>query len=123
MDLFSIVAAFTSIENIGKLVNIGNFLAFVLVCMAVWQMRIVSPDTPRTFRLKNLPLVASLGILFNLGLMFGLHWENWLRLGVWLMIGFAIYFLMGKGAVNWVKTPLRQQLAHYQTKQWLMANG
>ena len=78
MDLFSIVAAFTSIENIGKLVNIGNFLAFVLVCMAVWQMRIVSPDTPRTFRLKNLPLVASLGIL---------------RLALWITLTLLAMFL------------------------------
>jgi Zn finger protein HypA/HybF involved in hydrogenase expression len=32
------------------------------------------------------------GILLCLLLMFSLPWENWVRLGVWLAIGFIIYF-------------------------------
>jgi APA family basic amino acid/polyamine antiporter len=42
------------------------------------------------------PLIPILGILICLLLMFSLPAENWLRLGIWLVIGFAIYFGYGR---------------------------
>jgi hypothetical protein len=42
------------------------------------------------------PLVPLAGMLMNLAMMFSLGWENWLRLVVWLAIGFAIYFGYGR---------------------------
>ena len=36
------------------------------------------------------------GIVINLTMMFSLGWHNWLRLGVWLLIGFCIYFGYGQ---------------------------
>jgi APA family basic amino acid/polyamine antiporter len=41
-------------------------------------------------------VVPILGILTNCALMYSLGWSNWLRLGVWLVIGQAIYFLYGR---------------------------
>ena len=43
-----------------------------------------------------MPAVPILGVLFCLVLMFSLPPENWLRLFVWLAIGFAIYFGYGR---------------------------
>jgi len=40
--------------------------------------------------------VPALGIVFCLLLMFSLPVENWVRLVVWLLIGFAIYFSYGR---------------------------
>ena len=51
---------------------------------------------PRPFRCPLVPLVPILGIAFCLLLMFSLPVENWLRLIIWLLIGFAIYFSYGR---------------------------
>ena len=42
------------------------------------------------------PLVPLLGIVFCLLLMFSLPPENWLRLVIWLLLGFAVYFGYGR---------------------------
>jgi basic amino acid/polyamine antiporter, APA family len=78
------------------LVNIGTLLAFVIVCSAVLIMRRTHPNAQRPFRAPLVPLIPILGILTCLLLMFSLPAENWLRLGVWLLIGFAIYFGYGR---------------------------
>jgi basic amino acid/polyamine antiporter, APA family len=92
----SLVSAFTPISVIAELVNIGTLLAFVLVCGAVWLMRIKEPDRPRPFRTPWLPVVATLGILSNIMIMLGLEAINWLRLIIWLGIGFIVYFAYGR---------------------------
>jgi basic amino acid/polyamine antiporter, APA family len=38
------------------------------------------------------PLIPILGIVFCLLLMFSLPVDNWLRLILWLLLGFAVYF-------------------------------
>ncbi|HXG94879.1 MAG TPA: amino acid permease [Blastocatellia bacterium] len=78
------------------LVNIGTLLAFVIVCSAVIIMRRTHPEAERPFRAPFVPLIPILGVLTCLLLMFSLPAENWLRLGVWLLIGFAIYFGYGR---------------------------
>jgi APA family basic amino acid/polyamine antiporter len=91
----ALVASITPIETIAKLVNIGTLFAFTMVCIAVWRMRYKEPLIHRPFRVPFLPVIASLGILFNVGLMFSLEWENWVRLLVWLLAGLLVYFLYG----------------------------
>jgi APA family basic amino acid/polyamine antiporter len=59
-------------------------------------MRRTHPDAERPFRTPFVPLVPILGILICLLLMFSLPSENWLRLGIWLLIGFVIYFLYSR---------------------------
>jgi APA family basic amino acid/polyamine antiporter len=40
--------------------------------------------------------VPILGIAVNFALMYSLGRSNWLRLGIWLVIGQAVYFLYGR---------------------------
>lgn len=91
-----ILAALLPLRVLTELVNIGTLLAFVIVSLAVLVMRRTHPDAHRPFRCPLVPLVPILGIAFCLLLMFSLPWVNWLRLGVWLLIGFAIYFAYGR---------------------------
>jgi len=42
------------------------------------------------------PLFPILGIVVCAAMIVGLGWTNWLRLGVWLVIGLAIYFGYGR---------------------------
>jgi len=94
--IVSFVAAFTPIDSISKMVNIGTLLAFVIVCIAVWVMRKKEPTRHRPFKTPAIWFVAPMGVVFNLGMMLTLEWQNWARLLVWLLIGLAIYFLYGK---------------------------
>ena len=90
------LAAFLPLRILAELVNIGTLLAFVIVCAAVLIMRHTHPEAERPFRAPFVPLVPILGILTCLLLMFSLPAENWLRLVIWLLIGFVIYFSYGR---------------------------
>jgi APA family basic amino acid/polyamine antiporter len=104
------VAALFPLKILADLVNIGTLMAFVVVCASVIVMRRTHPDLPRPFRTPFVPLVPILGILMNLAMMFSLGWHNWLRLGVWLLIGFAIYFGYGQKRST-MRVALAQELA------------
>ena len=80
------------IGSLGQMVSIGTLLAFVIVCAAVWILRIRKPELPRPFRTPWVPVVPILGIIVSLGLMAGLNGVTWIRLVVWLIIGMVIYF-------------------------------
>ncbi len=90
--LAAIVGSITPIDDIGKMVNIGTLLAFIIVCIAVMVMRHTNPDQSRPFRTPFVPFVPILGILFNGYMMYKLGWVNWARLIGWLIIGLVIYF-------------------------------
>jgi APA family basic amino acid/polyamine antiporter len=90
------MTGFLPIDFLLHLTNIGTLLAFVIVCAAVLIMRKTHPEAERPFRCPMVPLVPILGILSCLLLMFSLPAANWWRLGVWLLIGFLIYFGYGR---------------------------
>jgi APA family basic amino acid/polyamine antiporter len=94
--LAAIVGAVTPIDDIGKMVNIGTLLAFVIVCIAVMILRRTNPAQERPFRTPWVPFVPIMGILFNGYMMYKLGWINWARLIVWLIIGLVIYFTYGR---------------------------
>src|SRR5712664_2818187 len=90
--LAAIVGSITPIDDIGKMVNIGTLLAFVIVCIAVMVLRRTNPGQARPFRTPWVPLLPILGIVSNGYMMYKLGWINWARLIVWLVIGLVIYF-------------------------------
>jgi APA family basic amino acid/polyamine antiporter len=92
----AIVGSLTPIDDIGKMVNIGTLLAFVIVCAAIMVLRRTNPGQPRPFRTPWVPLVPILGIVFNGYMMYKLGWINWARLIVWLVIGLVVYFSYGR---------------------------
>jgi basic amino acid/polyamine antiporter, APA family len=91
-----LMGALMPLRVLAELTNIGTLLAFVIVCTAVLIMRRSHPEFERPFRCPFVPLVPVLGILFCVVLMFSLPAENWLRLILWLLIGFAVYFGYGR---------------------------
>lgn len=84
------------LQLLGQLVNIGTLLAFVLVCGGVWILRSRRPELERPFRTPWVPFVPIMGILTCFGLMLTLPADTWIRLAVWLIIGFTIYFGYGR---------------------------
>jgi APA family basic amino acid/polyamine antiporter len=92
------VAAISSVANINEIVeltNIGTLFAFILVCTGVIILRRKDPSRPRAFKTPLVPLVPILGILSCLYLMLGLPRVTWIRFGVWLVVGMAVYFAYG----------------------------
>jgi APA family basic amino acid/polyamine antiporter len=94
--LAAIVGSLTPIDDIGKMVNIGTLLAFVIVCIAVMVLRNTNPGQARPFRTPWVPFVPVMGILFNGYMMYKLGWINWARLIIWLIIGLVVYFFYGR---------------------------
>src|SRR5690348_5411956 len=94
--LAAIVGSLTPIDDIGKMVNIGTLLAFVIVSIAVLVLRRTNPDLPRPFRTPWVPVVPILGVIANGFMMYKLGWVNWARLFIWLVIGLVVYFMYSR---------------------------
>ncbi len=95
LGFVGIFAAFVPGDIVGDMTSIGTLFAFILVCAGVWIMRVKNPDVPRQFKTPLVPLVPILGILVCGAMIFGLGWPNWVRLGIWMVIGIVIYFAYG----------------------------
>jgi APA family basic amino acid/polyamine antiporter len=88
----ALVAGLTPITKLGELTSIGTLLAFALVCIGVVLLRRTSPDTPRPFRTPWVPWIPALGVLTCVLQMASLPLATWERLGIWLLLGFIVYF-------------------------------
>ncbi len=88
-------AAFVPEDVVGNMTSIGTLFAFMLVSIGVWVMRVREPATPRGFRVPAVPFVSTMGVLVCGAMIFELGWTNWARLGVWLVVGLAVYFAYG----------------------------
>jgi len=89
-------AAFVPGDIVGDMTSIGTLFAFILVSIGVWVLRVRDPKAQRQFRVTAVPVVSILGVVVCGAMIFGLGWPNWTRLGVWLVVGLAIYFGYGK---------------------------
>jgi basic amino acid/polyamine antiporter, APA family len=87
----SLFAAFVPARVVGEMTSIGTLFAFILVCIGVMVLRKRMPDAPRAFRTPLVPLVPLLGIGTCFFMMAFLPLDTWIRLLVWMLIGFDIY--------------------------------
>jgi len=88
----AIVAGLLPLDLLGELISIGTLMAFAIVCLGILVLRRTRPDLPRPFRTPWVPLVPLLGVIVCVGMMFTLPPDTWLRLAIWMTIGFAVYF-------------------------------
>ena len=94
--IVGLFAAFIPGDIVGDMTSIGTLFAFILVCFSVIVLRKTEPNMKREFKTPFVPLVPILGIVVCLAMIYGLGWTNWLRLGVWLVLGLIIYFAYSK---------------------------
>ncbi len=89
------IAAFTNIDEMVDLTNIGTLFAFVLVCFGIIILRIKEPLRHRTFKVPFNPITPLLGVASCVFLMTALPSITWIRFIVWFIIGMIVYFLYG----------------------------
>ena len=92
----AVLATLIPLSVLDQMTSVGTLLAFVLVSAGVWVLRRTHPDLPRPFKTPLVPLVPILAILFSGVLIITLSPATQIRLVVWLLIGFVIYFSYGR---------------------------
>ncbi|HEY1040181.1 MAG TPA: amino acid permease [Bacteroidia bacterium] len=90
--IVGLFAAFVPGNVVGDMTSIGTLFAFILVSISVIVLRKKEPGLKREFKTPFVPYVPVAGILVCIAMIFGLGWANWLRLGIWLILGLIIYF-------------------------------
>jgi APA family basic amino acid/polyamine antiporter len=90
-----VISGILPISILGELVSIGTLLAFIIVCISVIVLRKSKPDIQRPFKTPWVPLIPILGASVCVLMMASLPIDTWIRLIVWMAIGFAIYFFYG----------------------------
>jgi APA family basic amino acid/polyamine antiporter len=88
-------AAIASLDEMADLCNIGTLSAFIIVCTGVVVLRYRDPVWPRPFKTPLVPIVPALGVIFCFYLVLGLPVTAWIRFGVWLLMGLALYYAYG----------------------------
>ncbi|WP_026713286.1 amino acid permease [Flavobacterium daejeonense] len=111
MLIVSLFAAFIPARVVGEMTSIGTLFAFILVCLGVLIMRTKMPEAPRAFRTPFVPFVPIAGVLVCLFMMVFLPLDTWIRLIVWMMIGFDLYLFYGmkNSALNQGEFSLKNQ--------------
>jgi APA family basic amino acid/polyamine antiporter len=79
------------IAKLEEMVNVGTLFAFVLVSAGVMVLRRTRPDLERGFRAPWVPVLPIASICACGWLMVNLTALTWVRFGVWLVVGAAIY--------------------------------
>ena len=90
-----VFAGILPISILGELVSIGTLLAFAIVCLSIIFLRYNKPELHRPFKTPMVPLIPILGAGICLLQMFSLPLDTWIRLVIWMAIGFVIYFTYG----------------------------
>jgi APA family basic amino acid/polyamine antiporter len=94
--IVALLAGFIPLSTLAELVNIGTLFAFVLVSIGVIILRRTRPDLERSFRVPGVPVLPILSVLACFYLMLNLPGETWIRFGVWMVLGIAVYFGYGR---------------------------
>ncbi len=113
------VAAFSNIDEMVDLTNIGTLFAFILVCIGIPILRLKDPNRPRPFRVPLGPwLLPILGAASCLGLIWYLPQASWWRFVGWMLLGLAVYTgfsysgsLIGRAMGRPTRTPLCLKVA------------
>lgn len=117
--IFSVLSAITAFlcthanfSNVLVLITFGILTFLMMTCLICLSLQ---PKTSQvlSFKVPLVPYLPGASIFINMYLMLKLPFETWIRLGVWMTIGFLIYFCYG----------LRESTEEYRMKGQKPRNG
>lgn len=94
--LVATTASVFPITKLEEMVNVGTLFAFILVSAGVVVLRRTRPDLQRGFTAPWVPLLPIAAVCACLWLMLNLTALTWIRFGIWLVAGTAIYVGYGR---------------------------
>ena len=94
--LGGLIAGLVPLSTLTDLISIGTLVAFVIVSISVIVLRRTKPDLKRGFRCPGVPVVPIIGIITCAVLIVTRDSLNFIRFGVWFVIGIIIYFLYAR---------------------------
>ena len=97
------IAGFLPLELIGRLVSIGALSSFMVVALGVLILRVTDPHAHRSFKCPLVNVTAPIAILSCGYLLYTLLIQGGFWFFIWLLLGFAVYFLYG-----YHKSPLKK---------------
>ncbi len=89
----ALIAGLFPLPMIIDLCNIGTLFAFILVSIGVILLRKTRPEVERKFKTPGVPFTPLITVAFCFYLMASLPKVTWIRFGIWLLAGLAIYFM------------------------------
>ncbi|MDF9278898.1 amino acid permease [Arthrobacter sp. EH-1B-1] len=92
----ALLAGFTEVELLAEMINIGTLSAFVTVSLGIVVLRKKRPDLKPSFRVPFGKVIPILSAILCVYLMLNLATVTWVFFGIWLVVGFAIYFAYGQ---------------------------
>ena len=95
--IVAVAAAFFPVGQLADIANAGTLYAFLMVAIAVWQLRRLDPGRKRAFRVPAVGLVALLTVLGCVFLFANLPIQAILVLPIWTAIGVVFYMAYGYG--------------------------
>jgi len=112
MGVVGLFAAFAPLSLVGQLTSIGTLLAFTVVCLSVIILRHTHPELNRPFRTPWVPVIPLAGMFICIVMMLSLNEATWIRLMVWLLIGFIVYFAYSRHNSHLAKLEESKELSH-----------
>ncbi|MGC1183187.1 amino acid permease [Legionella sp.] len=94
--LMVLLAAFTPIDVLAELVNVGTLFAFTVVCAGVVYLRYTQPNIHRPFKAPGMPYIAILGMFGCFYLLIHLPWITLIRFVVWMVSGLIVYVIYSR---------------------------
>ncbi|MEJ7651213.1 MAG: amino acid permease [Nakamurella sp.] len=92
----ALIAGFVPTKDLEEMVNVGTLFAFVLVSIGVLVLRKNRPDLERGYRVPWVPVLPILSVIFCVWLMLNLVTFTWIRFGIWMLVGVAVYVFYGR---------------------------
>jgi len=92
----AVTSAFTSLDEMVNLTNVGTAFAFILISLGIIILRFREPNRERPFKVPFGPFVFPLlGVICCVAVIYYLPHPSWWRFVGWLAIGIVVYFLYG----------------------------
>ncbi|CUG86393.1 cationic amino acid transporter, putative [Bodo saltans] len=88
----ALIAGLLPLTMLGELVSFGTLVAFIVVCVSAWRLRITHPEQPRAFRAPLFPWVPIAGVSVCSIQLLSLPLATWRNYAICSVIATIVYF-------------------------------